>query len=299
MIGVDWGTTNFRAWWLGPDGGIRDHLASGDGLLSTPADGFAATLARNIGPWLAQGETRILLCGMVGSRQGWREAPYLGCPADAAAIAAASIAVEFPGAEARIIPGLTTRDADGCPDVARGEETKAVSLLARLGLGRAVLVLPGTHCKWIGIEAGRITGFTSHMTGEVFATLARHSILGRTLEEGAAHDAAAFARGVVRARQAGGVLHHLFGVRAMALVDGLDPAASASFLSGLLIGHEILAAMPATRAPLHVLTESMLGARYAEAFDALGIPHTVESGDVTPGGLVALSRLIWTTEEAP
>ncbi|WP_431283915.1 2-dehydro-3-deoxygalactonokinase [Humitalea sp. 24SJ18S-53] len=292
MIGVDWGTTNLRAWRFGPDGTIRDRLAAPEGLLSGPPGGFPATLLRHAGAWIADGETTIIMCGMVGSRQGWAEAAYLPCPADPALLAASLTEVAIPGARAFIIPGLSCRDAWGRPDVARGEETKGAALIARLGQASATLVLPGTHGKWMAIADGRITGFMTHMTGEVFSALSTHTILARTLDAEAPHDAAAFAAGVTQAREPTGLLHHIFTLRAASLLDGMTPAASLSHLSGLLIGSEILAGTTLGAAPFHVLAESGLGARYVEAFGVLGIPCEAVHGDVTPAGLFAIGGLL-------
>lgn len=292
MIGVDWGTTNLRAWRFGPDGAILARAEAPEGLLSGPPGGFCATLLRHCGGWIADGEDLVLMCGMVGSSLGWAEAAYLPCPADPALLAASLTPVHVPGARALIIPGLSCRDAAGRPDVARGEETQAAALIARLGADAATLVLPGTHAKWMAIEGGRIQGFTTRMTGEVFAAVSSHTILARTIAAEAPHEAAAFADGVLQAREPGGLLHHLFTLRAAALLDGLAPGAARSHLSGLLIGADILAGTAQAAPPFHVLAESGLGARYVEAFGVLGIGCEAVRGDVTPEGLFAIGALL-------
>lgn len=292
MIGVDWGTTNLRAWRFGPGGAILARAEAPEGLLSGPPGGFCATLLRHCGGWIADGEDLVVMCGMVGSSLGWAEAAYLPCPADPALLAASLTSVHVPGARALIVPGLCCRDAAGRPDVARGEETKAAALIARLGPDTATLVLPGTHAKWVAIGAGQIRGFTTHMTGEVFSALSSHTILARTIAAEAPHDAAAFAAGVVQAREAAGLLHHLFTLRAAALLDGMTPAAARSHLSGLLIGAEILVGTAMAAPPFHVLAESGLGARYGEAFGVLGIGCKAVQGDVTPEGLFAIGALL-------
>lgn len=203
MIGIDWGTTSFRAYRLAPGGAILDRRESEGGILAVPAGGFPAALSAAIGPWLAAGETLVLLCGMVGSRQGWREAPYLACPAGPAEIAAALTPLPFADARCLLVPGLTTRDPAGVPDVMRGEETKLIGMLAELGDAPALACLPGTHAKWARIGGGQVQGFTTHMTGEVRAVLLEHSILGRLAKPGPL-DEAAFLSGVRRARMAAG-----------------------------------------------------------------------------------------------
>ena len=89
MIGVDWGTTSFRAYRIARDGTVVDRRAGTRGIMNVPDARFAATLRDEIGRWLAAGEDHVLLSGMIGSRQGWLEAPYLPCPAGVAELGAA------------------------------------------------------------------------------------------------------------------------------------------------------------------------------------------------------------------
>jgi 2-dehydro-3-deoxygalactonokinase len=227
---------------------------------------------------------------MVGSRQGWVEAPYLRCPAGPAEIAAATIPVPFDTAEVRLVPGLTTEDSHGIPDVMRGEETKLVALADALGGGAHLACLPGTHSKWARIEAGRIAHFTTHMTGEAFAALSQHTILARTSTEGPDRPEA-FARGVARARQGGGLLHHLFGARTLHLMDRLEPAETRSFLSGLLIGHEIVAALAETGATrVELVGAAGLAALYAEALRLSGVAVRSHDPDLVAAGLHHIGR---------
>jgi 2-dehydro-3-deoxygalactonokinase len=283
MIGLDWGTTSLRAYRLAADGRVTDRLDRPAGILTVPAGGFPDALRAAIGPWLTEGETRVLLCGMVGSRQGWVEAPYLPCPAGPAELAAAAIPIPFPGATLRLVPGLATADADGVPDVMRGEETQLVALGGLAA--EALACLPGTHSKWARLAGGRIAGFTTHMTGEAFAALSQHTILARTGPE-APHAPAAFARGVARAGEAGGLLHHLFGARTLHLMDRLEAAETRSYLSGLLIGHELTAALaaPAPR-EVHLIGAAALAARYAEALGLMGVAARVHDPDLVAAGL--------------
>ena len=261
MIAMDWGTTSLRAWRLGADGAVRDAVdRQGGGILAVPEGGFPDAFRAAVGPWLAGGEAEVLICGMAGSRQGWVEAPYLPCPAGAAEIASAVTPVPFDGARVRMVPGLTARDADGVPEVMRGEETKLVGLAAT-GTADALVCMPGTHSKWARLRGGRVEGFATHMTGDVFAAVSGHTILARTLDPDAPPDWEAFDRGAARARAAGGLLHHLFGTRALHLLDGMNPAESASYLSGLLIGHEVAAA--GETGAVIVLGSDALVTRYA------------------------------------
>jgi 2-dehydro-3-deoxygalactonokinase len=287
VIGVDWGTTSLRAYRIAPDGAVLARLDRPGGILTVAAGGFAEALTDAIGPWLSAGENRVLLCGMVGSRQGWLEAPYLPCPAGAAELAAATLPLPFPDAEARLVPGLTTLDAQGVPDVMRGEETKLVALAARLGTAPALACLPGTHAKWARLEGGRVASFTTHMTGEAFAALSQHTILARTSLEGP-EVPEAFAHGVARAGQPGGLLHHLFGARTLHLMGRLAEAETRSYLSGLLIGHEVAAALAESGArQVELVGAAGLAALYAQALGQAGVVVRSHDPDLVAAGLHA------------
>jgi 2-dehydro-3-deoxygalactonokinase len=293
MIGIDWGTTSFRAWRMAPDGTILDRAGSDRGILAIPPGGFPEALRGAIAPWLAAGERLVLLCGMVGSRQGWQEAPYLTCPAGPAEIAATLTPLDFDGARCLLVPGLSTRDSSNVPDVMRGEETKLIGMLAEVGDAPAVACLPGTHAKWARLGDRQVQGFTTHMTGEVRAVLLEHSILGRLAAPGP-FDEAAFLRGVGRARDGAGLLHHLFGTRALGLMGELAPEATDSYLSGLLIGHEVHSAMAggAAAGPIHLAGSAALTRAYALTFDAFGLEHRLHDPDIALRGLALIAETL-------
>ena len=285
MIGVDWGTTRFRAWRLGPDGSVRDRRNGDRGIMSVNDGRFADVLRDSIGPWLAAGEDRVLLCGMVGSRQGWHEVPYVECPAGAADLAQRLTEVPFRWARARLVPGLSGRDMNGVPEVMRGEETQIVGILPAID-GEGLVCLPGTHAKWARVAGGQVIGFSTHMTGEVFAALRGHTILGRLMRDGG-HDQEAFSRGLARSADAGGLLHHLFGIRALGLAGLLRDASAPSYLSGLLIGHEVRAAMSCP-SDVHLVGAAELVALYAEAITARGGRPITHPPDAAATGLATI-----------
>jgi 2-dehydro-3-deoxygalactonokinase len=301
MIGIDWGTSSFRAYRMDDrSGAVLERIETGQGILEVPPGGFAEALAAAIGPWLATepADAPVLLCGMVGSRQGWQEAPYLACPAGPAEIARALTLLPFAGARrCLLVPGLSTRDATGVPDVMRGEETKLIGLLEEVGEGEALACLPGTHSKWARVGGGRILGFATHMTGEVRATLLEHSILGRLAAPGGGGAGEggddAFRRGLRRAREGGGLLHHLFGTRALGLMGDLAPEETEPYLSGLLIGHEIAAAVAAgggAADPVHLAGADILCRRYAIALEEAGLACRRHEADLAARGLARLAR---------
>jgi 2-dehydro-3-deoxygalactonokinase len=281
VIAVDWGITSFRAWRLAPDGTVLDRMSGPFGIRSVADRDFAGVLERAVGAWRP---APVLMCGMIGSRQGWVEAPYVAVPAGLAAIAAALVPV--PGA-ARIwiVPGVSQDP----PDVMRGEETQILGVAATLGQGRHVLCLPGTHSKWAVLEDGQVVGFRTAMTGEVFALMRTQSILAPLVAEGAGDDADAFDAGIDRARDEGGLLHHLFGLRAAVLLGRLAPAALPSMLSGLLIGHEI-AELSAEAPTVRLVGGAALTGRYARALARFGISSTTHGEETAAHGLFAIAR---------
>ncbi len=289
MIGVDWGTTSFRAFRL--EGlKILDRRDSAQGILAAQGR-FAEVLRDAIGPWLADGETRVLMSGMIGSRQGWIEAPYLPCPAGAADIAGSLTPVPFAGAQVLLAPGLSAIDPDDVPEVMRGEETQVLGQLARIGPD-GLACLPGSHSKWVRVTDGRIAGFTTHLTGEAFAALRHHTILGRLMPE-CPHDAEAFRQGVARSGEAGGLLHHLFGVRALGLFGALPEPGAASYLSGLLIGHEVRAAAP--QGTVHLIGAASLCVLYHQAIAECGGQSVTLDSDAAAHGLAAIGEhAAWT-----
>ena len=308
LLAVDWGTTALRGALLAEGGAVLAERSSPRGLLSVPPGGWGTVFEAEFGDWLAACPgLPCLMAGMVGSRQGWAEAPYCACPAGPLDLAARLLWLQ-PGRLA-IVPGLST-EAGGLPDVMRGEETQVFGALALLGLNNATLVLPGTHSKWVTVQGGRITALTTHMTGECFTLFRQHSILARTLPALEATGTAAveawvpeaFDRGVRQAQTAGGLLHHLFGVRSLTLFDRLEAASGASLLSGLVIGEELRAQVLADsiRADgVVVVGSAALSARYQRALGLLGVPVQTVGAEATWRGLAALMGTLTGTLTGP
>jgi len=217
-----------------------------------------------VGPWLAKGEGRVLLSGMIGSRGGWVETGYLPCPVSPQDLAGALVAVPFDGAVVRMVPGVSSADQNGVPEFIRGEEAQIFGTDVKSGM----ICLPGIHSKWVQVEGGKIATFTTYLTGEAFAAVRAHTILARSITDGPVVEAA-FDAGVARSADAGGLLHHLFGIRSLGLVGRLAESSAGSYLSGLLVGHEVRQAVPAG-AEVHVVGASDLAKLYARAIKACG-----------------------------
>ena len=239
LVAIDWGTTSARAYRMSAIGDVLEARAERLGILQVDGGRFDEALSRLLGEWRDERAPRIA-CGMIGSRQGWVEAPYIACPAPLTALVDGL--AHTPNRELAIVPGVTTRDAAGIPDVMRGEETQ---LLGAVGPDeRGVLaVLPGTHSKWARVEHGRVVDFTTFMTGELYGVLIDHSMLGRLAgHEPGRFSRDAFSRGAARGRDEGELAHDIFGARTLALTGVLASDDVADWLSGLLIGREIRAA---------------------------------------------------------
>ena len=288
MIAIDWGTSSFRAYWLHADGHVLEKRSAPLGILNVEQGKFADALESQVGDWLIAGATPVLMSGMIGSRQGWVEAPYAGCPAGAKEIAAGMREVSWARHRAWIVPGLSTRDSSGTPDVMRGEETQIIGALDRLPSTSSWVCLPGTHSKWAEVRDGKVLRFSTHMTGEVFALMKAHSILGRMMSD-APTDSAWFEAGVRRAQDSGGLLHHLFGVRAKGLFGQIPNESAASYLSGILIGDE-LTSIGNVQGSVYLLGDPSLVGLYQRALESLARTAVVLDSDAAVRGLCTLAQ---------
>jgi 2-dehydro-3-deoxygalactonokinase len=289
LVAVDWGTSALRAARIAPDGAVLEERASTRGILGVPAGGFPAVLAETCGEWLGDAGVLCLVSGMAGSRQGWREAPYLACPAGFPELAGGLLWIEQ--GRIALVPGLSC-EADGVPDVIRGEEVQVFGALDLLQRDEGVFVLPGTHSKWVQVREGRVQSFATFMTGEVYALLRQHSILARMMPpQDEPHDDEAFVRGVRHAQDARGLLHGAFSARTLALFDRMLAAALPSYLSGLVIGEELRMREDAA-GPVVLVGSPGLTQRYELALHALDREARSIGAEATWRGLWALARTL-------
>ena len=291
MIAVNWGTTNFRAYKLDAQGRVEAEKSSGAGAVSVPAGGFQDALMAEAMEWIDTGDNRVLMCGMVGARRGWKEAPYIPVPASFEQVVQAVIKLDVAGLDARIVPGLIGTDSAGVPDVLRGEETEILGCEQKTG-ANIQFCLPGTHTKWVRMDNGRVGSFSTSMTGDLFRAIRESTIL-RSCTQQEPNDPNAFIQGVGRARQDGELGHQLFGVRTLVLTGKMSEASASSYLSGLLIGREVKE-MARKEDEVHLIGERTICALYRKALQEFGVSSTLEPEGAALRGLVRIAgELSW------
>jgi 2-dehydro-3-deoxygalactonokinase len=278
FIAVDWGTTNRRGYAI-EGGRVADTFADDQGMLSIAPGGFAAA-ADEIAQRLAC--DRMLLAGMVGSNRGWADAGYAQAPAGLADVTAA---LHWVTDNIAIVPGVRLASGDRF-DVMRGEEVQAFGAIAAdLVEPDALICHPGTHAKWIEMNDGRIVSFATAMTGELFSLVSAHGILA--IQMGApVTSGTAFGAGVDLAARRRPLPEALFEVRSRKLTGVLQDEDAPSFLSGLLIGNDVVA-HPASSVSL--IGRPDLCALYAAAIENIGGKSvSIDGADAFVAGMIAI-----------
>jgi 2-dehydro-3-deoxygalactonokinase len=298
FVVVDWGTSSFRGWLMSADGAALAESRGREGMLhcaAAGAGGFAAVLREHLARLGAPAGVPVLICGMAGARQGWAEAPYLKVPTRLDALHEGALRIDAPG-DIRILPGIAQARADR-PDVMRGEKTQLLGVTESDFTG--LVCIPGTHSKWIRIDAGRIVAFSTYMTGELFSVIAQHSILSHAVEAvgPSAADSPPFREGLATALAAPTSLTaSLFRLRAAQLLGFEQRADGAARLSGLLIGTE-LADATRQHGPLRsvrLIGAGALGQLYEAALVAHGLDVTaVDAEQASRRGLAKAAAKIW------
>ncbi len=254
-------------------------------------------LERHLAEAGAAADTPVIACGMVGARQGWVEAGYIETPAALSDIAGHAVRVPGLARDVRILPGLCQRDATH-PDVMRGEETQLLGATRFEPEARGLVCMPGTHSKWVRLAAGRVEGFSTFMTGELFDVISRHSILAHTLADAGGFDGdnADFRAAVAAAIDNPALATNLvFSIRAGQLLQGQDATASRARLSGTMIGLELAGALSFGSVDRAILVVSGgLGGLYRAAFDVAGLrTETVDADAAVREGLAHAARQLW------
>jgi len=291
FIAGDWGTTKLRLALCDSTGIVRRRTGPGIGQIAQSPEEIFLSLSAD---WRAEhGTLPAYFCGMVGSRMGWREVPYAPCPADPHSLSQGALSFTAGTVAVSIVPGLTCTNPLGAPDVMRGEETQILGALIahpELAQGRHLLILPGTHTKWVELRDGAIHSFMTVPTGEFYALLRAQSTLAKSVPEDTLPTAAGFAQGLARKQP---LLSSLFEVRSRQLIEGLSGADALGLLSGLLIGAEIEGALESYSgfAEARLIGDPALSALYAEALamhkvDCLAL----DGGDCAFAGLRSIFK---------
>ncbi len=292
LIAIDWGTTSFRAYLFDNNDNVVDNIAATAGIMQVDGASFEDVLYSKIADWLEQYPQAVILAsGMITSKQGWIETPYLPCPASLNDLSKnLTEHVTGRGNTIYFVPGVCQEAP--VPNIMRGEETQMAGLQSEESL---LAILPGTHSKWIRMRGNTIEQFSTFMTGEVFAALTQHTILGRLLTEG--EDPVAFAQGVKEGFSsedgAGGILSKLFGARAMPLMGLMDTGSIRDYLSGLLLGSEVHEAMRSgfsiDSTPV-LCGNDVLVKRYQECLKLCGLKTDVADSDLAATGLLRIAK---------
>ena len=256
LIAIDWGTTSFRAYLLDDECASIAHVNSQHGIKGLSQTDFPKVLQQEIGTWLTDyPDLPVIMSGMIGSRNGWHEVPYLNSPCDLTNLAKHLFNFRHDSRLLSIVPGVQVKKSNRC-DVMRGEETQLLGALHMQETlnQRGLFCIPGTHSKWISTQGMQLKNFQTYMTGELFAMLMQHSLLpsGQTLpndlelideQDNVTEAYGYFQKGLLYSKEKLGLSAKLFNARASVLLGDLPEQYIAAYLSGILIGHEIRSAM--------------------------------------------------------
>ena len=305
FIAGDWGSTNLRLYLCRfAHGQSVEALASlsGLGVMGLNSD-FEAVLFDLIGDWLEQyGPVPVILSGAVGSNMGWHEVTYLDCPASPEQISNGATKFTVRGLDIWILSGLKTRTGLGAPDMMRGEELQLLGwMLEREEHSEQIVVLPGTHNKWALVAEGQVQTFVTAFTGELYSLLEKHSILiTQPLADNFSADY--FMQGVELSRtlQAGQLLNALFTVRSRQIEGTLNAEHGASYLSGLLVGSDIVGSLGLLKngtdsvGKIALIGDSILVQAYQLALESMNIESRIcDSNQIAICGYQAIYKTLY------
>ncbi|MEG2803275.1 2-dehydro-3-deoxygalactonokinase [Stenotrophomonas sp.] len=293
IIGINWGSSNFRAFRIGLDGTVSGRIEQPRGIAGLERAQMQALLEEVVAQW--PHAARIYASGMIGSNIGWRDAGYVECPAALDVLAAHLHRTQIGAHAVAIVPGLACRRADGAPDIMRGEETELLGLIAAGALpANGLVALPGTHSKWVQLQDGAVASFVTAMSGEIFDRLTAAGLLASVVD-GPAEDGPAFRAGVQAGHHGAGLGTLLFGARARVIRGDLARRDGASYLRGVLIGAEladVVRLWPAALAhDIPLVGAAPVCSLYAHAVQALGGQgHGIASHAASTRGFHALHQ---------
>lgn len=299
-IGVDWGTSRLRIYGLDEDYRKLFTIESDQGFHSVRGGNFAQILFEHLPNELKEKSLPIIVSGMAGARGGWVEMPYVSAPIGLDGLAHALKKLDLahlgPLCHHQVFFICGVCDQNSAGDVMRGEEVQVFGAATILGLSNFNAIMPGTHSKSVRFRDGKLMGFETYMTGELYALLCAHSTLRpQTPDNNPDFDHNGFEKGVVCA-QSMPLEKSLFSVRARVLLGSLEANQAKSYLSGLLIGSELRSIIEDQKAqkaldyPYFLIGDGPLCDLYDKAFEHLNLqsPVIVNASTATIAGYKAL-----------
>lgn len=274
---------------------------------------YEATLFGLIGDWTSDASA-IFLSGMITSRQGWVETPYVPCPAPLDMLALTAVTTRIRDIPCYFLPGVCQTKPSA--DVMRGEELQllgaVVSRASEQGFQQqappkshevpldapSIIILPGTHSKWATVCGMTLKHFHTIMTGELYDLVLNRSLAGAFALPGTWCDTA-FLDGVSRGFKRATPVTELFTCRSSVLLELETAETVSAALSGLLIGNEIREGLQLlglserhSSVALSLVGNPALCQRYRVALQHCGITVTDTAEDTAIEGFSALLRTL-------
>lgn len=272
LIGVDWGSTNFRAYLIDQFGKAIDSIQSNKGIFSLQNGSQLNYFKDTCAQWLnAHDKITVFLTGMAGSNKGIRETIYLDTPTDQKKL---SHHLEKVDDNIYVFPGVRYQLNQDYLDMMRGEELQVFGAMARAKLTGGIFCLPGTHCKWVTTDNKRIKSITSYATGEIFSSL--HNLpMFKGFTKLTLFSMQAFLKGLKDSGNPLGLLNQVFMTRVKLLSHSLAEDEFYSYLSGITIGTELrtVSHSIATSKICHLIASGNLSRCYATAFQYFDIQY--------------------------
>lgn len=293
LICGNWGGTSLRIYCLDEKGNLCRDIRYGKGINQIPK------LAQKQ-HWFELTDdlpaAHHFICGSAGSNLGWLETGYVGLPATLNSVSSSVQWLDFNEGRVGIVPGIKAINPLSEPDTMRSEETEVLGWLAINETSKnRVLCLPGTHNKWVMVEAGAIQQFFTSLTGETFHALNTGTVITRGAT--APSRGEAFDQGVsLGLKPEGTLLQKLYSVRARQIDGVLSAQDSSSFMSGLLIGTDIQGAKAhlgdALLSGVTIIGGDTLSESFERALSIAAIPsEQVSSDEVCIAGFAAIGRM--------
>ena len=292
VAAIDWSLNGFCLWLMSRDGTMLANRKTDQGLAIGRRDGFKTILEDHLSSLSAPDDLPVIICGLAGSRQGWRQTAYLETPTSLDRLADNGTKLDGPGRAITLLPGIAHASGSE-PDVMRGDEVRLYgAVLEANNVG--ICCLPGLHSKWVTLAGRQVRSFRTFMTGELRHAIAGSTILKFSLDADAEISAVdpAFVTGVRDGwLNAGRLTHLLFSLRADDLLNGRTGAENLARLAGLLIGAELAGAELAATPEVTLVASGQDARLYLAAFDTCGIPAQLIDAELsTQRGLYEIWR---------